>query len=99
VQFNKVKQIADLDIYIQQGSIPGGTVRNWDSYGLFINLMDETQKAILCDPQTSGGLLIAVKPGARKEVEELLTKEGLSEYIEPIGELRENTGGTLINVE
>jgi selenide,water dikinase len=99
VQFNKVKQIADLDAYIQQGSIPGGTVRNWDSYGLFINLMDETQKAILCDPQTSGGLLIAVKPSARKEVEELLTKEGLAEYSEPIGELRENTGGTLINVE
>jgi len=99
VQFNKVKQIADLAEYISQGSIPGGTVRNWDSYGLFINLADETKKAILCDPQTSGGLLIAVKPSARKEVEELLAKEGLGEFAEPIGELRENTGGTLINVE
>jgi selenide, water dikinase len=99
VNFNKVKQVADLSEYIQHGSIPGGTNRNWDSYGSFINVADETQKAILCDPQTSGGLLIAVKPGARKEVEELLVKEGLSEFAEPIGELRENTGGVLINVE
>ncbi len=99
VQFNKVNQIADLEEYILQGSIPGGTHRNWDSYGLFVNLMDETQKAILCDPQTSGGLLIAVKPGARKEVEDLLAKEGLADFAEPIGELRLNTGGTLINVE
>lgn len=96
VQFNKVKQIANLEEYIQQGSIPGGTGRNWDSYGLFVNLADETQKAILCDPQTSGGLLIAVNPKSRKEVEELLTKEGLAEYTEPIGELRENTGEHLL---
>ena len=99
IHFNKVKQIANLEEYIKQGSIPGGTNRNWDSYGLFVNVTDETQKAILCDPQTSGGLLIAVKPSAKKEVEELLIKEGLSEFTEPIGELRENTGGTLINVE
>lgn len=99
ILFNKVKQIANLEEYIKQGSIPGGTIRNWDSYGSFINVIDETQKAILCDPQTSGGLLIAVKPSTRKEVEELLAKEGLSEYAEPIGELRVNTGGTLINVE
>jgi selenide, water dikinase len=99
IHFKKIKQIANLEEYIKQGSIPGGTNRNWDSYGLFVNILDETQKAILCDPQTSGGLLIAVKPNSRKEVEELLAKEGLAEYIEPIGELRQNTGGALINVE
>jgi selenide, water dikinase len=99
IHFNDVKQLPNLAEYLQQGSVPGGTHRNWDSYGLFINLADETQKAILCDPQTSGGLLIAVKPNSRKEVEELLVKEGLSEFAEPIGELRENTGGTLITVE
>lgn len=99
VQFNKVRLIANLDEYIQQDSIPGGTNRNWDSYGLFINLADEQQKAVLCDPQTSGGLLIAVSPKSRNEVEELLKKEGLAEFGEPIGELRQNTGGTLINVE
>jgi selenide, water dikinase len=99
INFGKVKVIANLDEYVSEGSIPGGTNRNWDSYGLFVNLSDEKQKAVLCDPQTSGGLLIAVSPKSRNEVEELLKKEGLAEFAEPIGELRQNTGGTLINVE
>lgn len=99
VHFNKVKQIANLDEYIQQGSIPGGTIRNWDSYGTFINLSEENQKAILCDPQTSGGLLIAVSPDSRSEVEDLLKNEGLSLHTEPIGELKQcKSGEKLITV-
>jgi selenide, water dikinase len=99
IYFNKVKQIANLTEYILQGSIPGGTTRNWDSYGSFITVADETRKAILCDPQTSGGLLIAVSPDSRNEVEDLLKKEGLSMHTEPIGELRKcKTGEKLITV-
>ena len=48
--------------YISQGCVPGGTKRNHDSYGHKVaGLRDETM-AILCDPQTSGGLLVAVDP-------------------------------------
>jgi len=39
----------------------------------------------LCDPQTSGGLLIAVKKEAALEVESILKSKGL--YAECIGEL------------
>ncbi|WP_110458694.1 selenide, water dikinase SelD [Shewanella algidipiscicola] len=46
--------------YLQMGCIPGGTHRNYDSYGEHLPLVNEEQKALLCDPQTSGGLLIAV---------------------------------------
>ncbi len=99
VHFDKVKQIANLSEYISQGSIPGGTMRNWDSYGSFINLKDETQKAILCDPQTSGGLLIAVSPKSKKELEHLMEKAGLERHLEPIGELRKcKEGEKLITV-
>jgi selenide,water dikinase len=35
-------------------------------------------KPILCDPQTSGGLLIAVKDSAKTEVEALLKKNNMS---------------------
>lgn len=100
VNFNKVRLIANLGEYIRQGSIPGGTTRNWDSYGSLINLANEKQKSILCDPQTSGGLLIAVSPDSRKEVEDLLKKEGLSIHTEPIGELKKyKDGKKLITVE
>jgi selenide,water dikinase len=99
IHFNKVKLITNLDDYLQQGSVPGGTNRNWESYGSFINLADEKQKFILCDPQTSGGLLIAVSPHSRNEVESLLKKEGLTMHTEPIGELKKYKEGLFIDVE
>ena len=40
--------------------IPGGTYRNWKSYGNKIRGITEFNKLVLADPQTSGGLLIAV---------------------------------------
>ena len=46
--------------YLQMGCSPGGAQRNLDSYGHLISKMDRQQRAIVCDPQTSGGLLISV---------------------------------------
>jgi selenide,water dikinase len=51
-----------LNYYLDQKSIPGGTNRNYASYGHKIAGLDDYKKAILCDPQTSGGLLVAVQP-------------------------------------
>jgi selenide,water dikinase len=100
VHSEKIKLVADLDGYIAQKAIPGGTVRNWDSYGNKIGSLTEKQKAILCDPQTSGGLLIAVTPEAKSEVEDLLKKEGLAAYTEPIGILQKHkTGEPLITIQ
>ena len=39
--------------------------------------MTELQKAVLCDPQTSGGLLIAVKPEAEQQVVALAAEEDI----------------------
>ena len=64
IDFSKIPWIDETIIkaYIDEGCIPGGTVRNWDSYGHKIALSDESQKNILADPQTSGGLLVAIDP-------------------------------------
>ena len=83
----------DIFHYLEQGSVPGGTIRNWDSYGHKINnlasLPDETIRNLMADPQTSGGLLISVKAEALPAVQDLLRNSGLSEYTEPIGFLKE----------
>ena len=45
----------------------GAAVRNWDSYGAAVELpegLEDWRRDLLCDPQTSGGLLIAVAPEA-----------------------------------
>jgi selenide,water dikinase len=49
----------------QNGFGTGGALRNWSSYGRHVQPLSsitEWQRGLLCDPQTSGGLLIAVDP-------------------------------------
>ena len=89
VNFDDVPLItpAILD-YIKQGSVPGGTNRNMDSYGHKISSLTEEQRAILADPQTSGGLLIAVKKENTNEVTGLLNEMGLKKFIQPIGYMK-----------
>jgi len=94
VNFNKVPLITpDLQYYIDKKSIPGGTNRNWDSYGSKIEFDEsvnaDNAKAILADPQTSGGLLIAVAPEAAVEIQQLLIANNL--YAETIGQITEQT--------
>jgi selenide,water dikinase len=71
--------------YIDQKSIPGGTLRNWDSYGEKIGPLSDYQKAVLADPQTSGGLLIAVDEKSIDEVKSVFKLNGLDKFCEPVG--------------
>lgn len=77
VYFSKIKTLDGVERYIEKGCVPGGTERNFDSYGHKIGPMTELQKAVLCDPQTSGGLLIAVKPEAEQQVVALAAEEDI----------------------
>lgn len=89
VDFDKVPVIIkDIKDYIEQKSIPGGTHRNWDSYGEKIGAITDFQKAVLADPQTSGGLLVAVHENAVDDVIQILKANGLEKFITPIGRLK-----------
>ncbi|WP_296261096.1 MULTISPECIES: selenide, water dikinase SelD [unclassified Pseudomonas] len=79
-----VPRLGSVDFYIEQQCIPGGTHRNFDSYGERIGPLSDVQKLLLCDPQTSGGLLIAVEPAEEAAFLALATELGLS--LSPIGE-------------
>ncbi len=85
IHYTNVPSFSEVENYIQQGCIPGGTHRNWDSYGDKIKLDNEDLKLLLCDPQTSGGLLVAVEPEFCTEVEALLKRNHFSAV--SIGEL------------
>jgi selenide,water dikinase len=77
IEFDKVPVIPSVHGYLEKDCIPGGTGRNWASYGNKISLQTNQQKHILADPQTSGGLLIAVTPDAAPELERMLHQNGL----------------------
>lgn len=66
-----------LSDYVKAGSVPGGTHRNYDSYGSNIKFTHDDQRFIICDPQTSGGLLISVDPGSSEKVASFLRQENL----------------------
>lgn len=80
LKFEAIPLLPKVVDYLALGCIPGGTLRNFDSYGEHLPPLTEHQQAILCDPQTSGGLLIAVSPAAEAELVALLT----AEHIAPI---------------
>ncbi len=87
VEFSRVPRLAGVEHYLAQGCVPGGTLRNFDSYGEKIAPMPELTKLLLCDPQTSGGLLVAVAPEGEQEFLAVAAELGLA--LEPIGQLVE----------
>lgn len=74
--------------------IPDNTFRNFNSYSNEVNKLEALQLQVLCDPQTSGGLLIAVDPLKSGEVEAILKSKGEAFCI---GSLSEE-GEKLVNV-
>jgi selenide,water dikinase len=91
IEFEKVPLIPEAAEYYAQKSIPGGTVRNWDSYGPKIAPVTDEQRAWLCDPQTSGGLLVCVEPAGRAAVQAVFARHGLA--LASFGVLREHRAG------
>jgi selenide,water dikinase len=62
------------------GHVTGGSSRNWSGYGGLVDLTmyGEIERALLTDPQTSGGLLVACAPEAVEDVLQIFRAEGFS---------------------
>ena len=97
VHFDKIKLLDGVSDYIAEGCVPGGTNRNFESYGHKIGPLTDYQKAVLCDPQTSGGLLIAVKPESEAEILEIAKRAGIE--LSEVGVLKSRQAGALVDVE
>ena len=78
-----------INYYLSEKCVPGGTNRNWDSYGHKISDLTDYQKNICCDPQTSGGLLVAVKDGSEQAFIKAAAQKGLS--LRPIGQMKDKS--------
>jgi selenide,water dikinase len=89
ISFTKVPVIDGLEDYLVQGSYPGGTGRNFESYGHKISPLSDTQKLILCDPQTSGGLLTSVNPDTKEDFHAICREYGLQ--LEAFGEVKKQS--------
>ena len=101
VDYKAVPKLPEVENYISLGCSPGGAQRNFDSYGHHLSEMTDLQKKILCDPQTSGGLLVAVEKNNTDDFIKFAQSFDLD--LKPLGELVEvtesnNSKPTLIKV-
>ena len=89
--YSKIPFLEPAKEYLAQRIVPDATYRNWNSYsskvafGSGVNVMEAFN--LLPDPQTNGGLLIAVKAEQLEAVQELLQQHNLTAYTNPIGKL------------
>ncbi len=61
------------------GYFTGASGRNWDAYGKDVELdaaITPAQRALLTDPQTSGGLLVSCDPAIAQDVLDLFARAG-----------------------
>jgi selenide,water dikinase len=86
--------------YASQGVVPDATYRNWNAFSPHISFEDGVDVAkwftILPDPQTNGGLLVAVAPDAVKDLSLIFEQFGLQDFLMPIGKMVDETGKTVI---
>ena len=101
INFEKIPLIENMINFAKKDIIPGGTKRNFEYLNRFINFKSEMpmfKKLIMCDAQTSGGLLISVsKQNTDLLIEELKKQQCLATSI--IGNITEKESDYLINIE
>jgi selenide,water dikinase len=92
--FRAVPVIDGVMQLARQGVVPGGTTRNAAyaaPFTAFAPALDETQRLLVADAQTSGGLLLAV-PAARAVT---LARALADQSVPVVAEIGEITGGPL----
>ncbi|WP_045224699.1 selenide, water dikinase SelD [Methyloterricola oryzae] len=98
LSFSQVPVIDTALALAEQGVATGAAGRNWDSYGASVRLdanVAEWQRKFLCDPQTSGGLLVACDPDGAGDVLDLFHRQGFK-HAQIIGRLQAGNGGVRV---
>ena len=91
VEFSRAPVIEGAWELLESGVAPGGTHRNLEGVGSQVawdSAITQNQKLLLCDAQTSGGLLISVPEGRREDLLRSLEDEGVEGSV-VIGEVQE----------
>ena len=83
IEYDKVPLLPNVLKYEEMGCVPGGTKNNFKSYGHHLGPMPERVRHILCDAQTSGGLLCIVRPQGEAAFLDVARAAGLE--LAPIG--------------
>ena len=98
VKWSDVPIIPQAAEHVRAGVFTGASTRNWAGYGSEVRLaadMEDWQKQLLTDPQTSGGLLVACSPQSEAEVLAVFARQGFADA-RRIGGFAEGAGMSVV---
>lgn len=96
INYSAVPLIENLNYYTAKMIYPDNTMRNWQSYDKKVKGIGAESLLTLCDPQTSGGLLICVNADSQNEFETEMTSLGFQ--LQPIGKLKESQPDFVVSI-
>ena len=97
LQWQNVPLLESVRGLVAEGYVTGASARNWQACGPLVDLRRHgaVEQAILTDPQTSGGLLIACAPESVNEVLDCFRAEGFHRAA-VIGDVEAGVPGVLV---
>ena len=98
IDWAEVPMLTGVREMAAQGMVTGASGRNWDGYGRDVAVPDgfaAADRALLTDPQTSGGLLVACAPEAADEVLSIFRRDGFAQAA-VIGSVIEGPGRLVV---
>lgn len=93
IEYTNVPLLKNIEYYLSKFIYPDNTMRNWQSYEKKVEGIGSESLLTLCDPQTSGGLLVCVDPDFVNDFEKVTEKHGL--LIKPFGRLVKKSEKTI----
>lgn len=91
LEYNAIPKIKGLEKYLAKNILPDATYRNWNAVSDKLTFEPGADALegfkLLPDPQTNGGLLIAVQPDKLTQVQELFKQNNLNDFLKPIGKM------------
>ncbi len=98
IRYADIQLIEGVEALAGQFVAPDNTFRNWKSYEPKVEGVTGERLVTLCDPQTSGGLLIAVDAASADDFTKLLHELKMEKHMEAIGMLHEKKDGKWVTV-
>ncbi|CAB3705514.1 Selenide, water dikinase [Achromobacter animicus] len=99
VRLDALPWLPGVQAFAADGVITGASGRNWTSYGESVRLgagVSDTQRALLTDPQTSGGLLVSCVPEAADAVLKIFHEQGFGQAA-VIGEMADGPAQVVVD--
>jgi len=98
LRFDTLPLLPNVLDYARQGFVTGASVRNLESYGDLLvtaGRLGDTERKLLADPQTSGGLLVSCAPDVVTEVLSIFLQQGF-DHAAVVGEVVDGAAGVTV---